>query len=90
MDGECINCGEVGNWCRCDEENEVAKPIYTMPDRPADAGPVGIERCGDKLILEVDDKEIVTSEYNAVRLLGMLSVFLKVPLDERYAKEIKL
>ncbi len=20
MDGECMNCGEVGNWCRCDEE----------------------------------------------------------------------
>lgn len=19
-DGECINCGESGNWCRCDEE----------------------------------------------------------------------
>ena len=22
MDGTCINCGEVGNWCRCDEEEE--------------------------------------------------------------------
>jgi hypothetical protein len=20
MDGECIDCGEVGNWCRCDED----------------------------------------------------------------------
>lgn len=20
MDGDCINCGESGNWCRCDEE----------------------------------------------------------------------
>lgn len=19
MDGECINCGEIGNWCRCGE-----------------------------------------------------------------------
>lgn len=23
MDGECMNCGEVGNWCRCDEGNEM-------------------------------------------------------------------
>lgn len=20
MDGCCVNCGEEGNWCRCDEE----------------------------------------------------------------------
>lgn len=22
MDGECMNCGEVGNWCKCDEPQE--------------------------------------------------------------------
>jgi hypothetical protein len=20
MDGECSNCGESGNWCRCDDD----------------------------------------------------------------------
>lgn len=25
MDGECINCGEVGNWCRCDENYKLER-----------------------------------------------------------------
>jgi len=23
MDGDCINCGESGNWCRCDTEKKT-------------------------------------------------------------------
>ncbi len=31
MDGECINCGEVGNWCECGTEViERPKPRYDV------------------------------------------------------------
>lgn len=27
MDGECMNCGEVGNWCSCgDQEESMVMP----------------------------------------------------------------
>jgi hypothetical protein len=30
MDGECINCGQVGNWCKCDERTLFNKPIRQL------------------------------------------------------------
>ncbi len=27
-DGECIHCGESGNWCRCDEIDEMSQEEY--------------------------------------------------------------
>jgi len=38
MDGECMNCGESGNWCRCDEEPQVSQPVVAPPEHvPIDA-----------------------------------------------------
>jgi len=33
MDGECMNCGEVGNWCRCgDDPGRPAEPSTTLAE----------------------------------------------------------
>ena len=38
MDGECINCGETGNWCECSEEELPSSPIVNFGHEWFDGG----------------------------------------------------
>jgi len=28
MDGECVGCGQLGNWCKCDEQPQIICCVY--------------------------------------------------------------
>lgn len=32
-DGECMSCGEVGNWCRCDEDKPEPARLIQVCDK---------------------------------------------------------
>lgn len=46
MDGTCMNCGQVGNWCTCGDSPEVppqlVRPVFTLPTtkKPLSTEPV--------------------------------------------------
>lgn len=64
-----------------------------MPERQHDDGPVSVRIIGDVYMIEATQGRLHThlecSEYNAWRILGALSVVLKVPLSKAAQKAIK-
>lgn len=74
---------------------------FKMPDREPIDGAIGIENLDDGgFLLKHDPKyrnpeddnacRLLVSRYNAVRLLGLLSVILEIPLDKKFAELIEL
>lgn len=62
-----------------------------MPERGPQDGPVTVTVLDDdRICVAVDDESLTMSRYNAVRLLGMLSVTLGFPLSKAANKVIKL
>jgi len=40
MDGECMNCGESGNWCRCEEPQQFFYETIRIPEPDPKAPPL--------------------------------------------------
>lgn len=62
-----------------------------MPLRQPGDGPVGVDRYDDNyLCIRCGQQDFVVSQFNACRLLGMLSFMLGMPLSKEAQKAIVL
>lgn len=73
---------------------EVKPQREPEPQRGPKDGPVSVTRRDDGIGISVthdgQEHDLLLTEWNARRLLGMLSVILELPLQRAAAKRIKL
>lgn len=67
MDGECINCGESGNWCSCEEKEQTMNTTKKLPDKPSALIRLALE---DLKKVEQDDNYIVNMNQWHMPIVG--------------------
>jgi hypothetical protein len=67
---------------------------FKMAERTPADGPVSVTREGDRIRVTAatdgNRESILMTEYNAARILGLLSLILEAPLSKSVATVIKL
>lgn len=72
----------------------MPKKKLKMPERTERDGKIEVSRVNDDMLLlactqDGEARAVQMSEYNAWRAFGLLALFLKIPLPDEIATEIK-